>query len=355
MVNTYRALGRRRPGDASPMVDHVRRLFPVGEDATIVLSALAAMVQYPGRKFNWCLVLQSGPGAGKNMIANAMATALGERYFILLDEDDLASKFNGWLAEKLLCVFPELPARAARKAFEKLKTLITDGRGRGIERKGRDKVAANVCANFLFLTNHRDAIRKDASDRRFCVLYSAFQTQADLVKAGMGAQYFRALADWLADGGEEVFADWLAEFPIPEQYDPTKGAHVAPTTSATALAIELGRSDVAQVLADAIDGEAPGMAGDLISWGMAKTYALGRLSAREVTDEGLRQALESLGFAKWGKTDNVVMPDGRKTTLYLRAGVDLGGMSAAAVEKRYMTGQLAAATVSDAAGPGAKR
>ncbi len=347
-VNTYRDVAARRPGDASLMVDHIGKLFPVGDDSTIVLSALAALVQYPGRKFNWCLVLQSGPGAGKNMIANAMIAALGDPYAILLDEDDLAAKFNGWLAEKVLCVFPELPPRAAARALEKLKTLITDGRARGIERKNRDKVATNVCANFLFLTNHRDALRKDINDRRFCILYSRFQTQAELAAAGMGAAYFKRLAEWLRGDGEAIFAHWLAEFDIPERFDPTKGAHVAPATSSTSLAIELGRSEVAQILAEAIDDEEPGFVGDLVSWGLAKQKALDARHLRGVTDEELRQALEGLGFLRWGKTDNVVMPDARKTTLYLRVGAELGGKSNAQVAKIYSDAQKAAKTARDA-------
>ena len=64
--------------------------------------------------------------------------------------------------------------------------MITGGDGLEIEGKGVDQISADVCGNFMFNSNHKDAVRKTQNDRRFCVLFSAQQQAADLTRDGMG-------------------------------------------------------------------------------------------------------------------------------------------------------------------------
>jgi hypothetical protein len=55
-----------RAGDASPWVDHIRRIYPM--DADHIINWLAHCVQRPGDKINHALVLGGEPGIGKDSI-----------------------------------------------------------------------------------------------------------------------------------------------------------------------------------------------------------------------------------------------------------------------------------------------
>jgi len=65
-VNVYKApVVGRRPGDVTPFMDLLKKILPKGDDAIILLSYMAAVVQYPGVKFRWAPFVQGTQGNGK--------------------------------------------------------------------------------------------------------------------------------------------------------------------------------------------------------------------------------------------------------------------------------------------------
>jgi len=69
VVNTYWPIKvERQAGDPTLFVQHVYKILPDGDDARILLTYLAALVQNPGHKFQWCPLIQGPKGNGKNDI-----------------------------------------------------------------------------------------------------------------------------------------------------------------------------------------------------------------------------------------------------------------------------------------------
>ena len=109
------------------------------------------------------------------------------RYTHYPNAADLTNKFNGWLLNKLFIGVEDIYVPDHRRELiETLKPMITGGDGLEIQFKGADQVTADICANFMFNSNHKDAVQKTQSDRRFAVFFTAQQSAADIQAAGMG-------------------------------------------------------------------------------------------------------------------------------------------------------------------------
>src|ERR1700748_2007553 len=132
-------------GDASPFTTHLEKLFTDARDREIILSYLAAIVQYPGYKFQWAPLIQGIEGNGKTFIVTAISKAVGDRYMHLPNVNDLAesgAKFTGWLRGKLFLGFEEVRTTDRRSMVETLKQMVTNSRME-IQNKGVDQVTGD--------------------------------------------------------------------------------------------------------------------------------------------------------------------------------------------------------------------
>lgn len=276
-VNTFLPPNvRMTEGDPTPLLDHLRRLLPVGDDALIFLSYLAACVQYPGRKFAWAPVLQGVEGNGKTLFSIAAAYAVGKRYVHWPKASKLTKQFNGWMVGKLLYCVEDIymPGVQGDAVMEELKPMITGGRGLEIESKGVDQISADIVGNFIINTNHKDGVRKSAKDRRYCMLYCAQQDEADLARdfGSDVSSYMNRMYGWLDDeDGLAIFAHYLKHFEIPERFNPAAGAQRAPRSSSHDEAVAAGLGMIEQLVLEAIEEEKPGFRGGWVSSTALKT------------------------------------------------------------------------------------
>ena len=123
-----------------------------------------------------------------------------------------------------------------------------------------------VSHNAFYSSNHKNALRKTADDRRYCMLYTAQQDESDLERDGMGTDYFTRLFDWIKR--EEVAAAlrWYFEAdPIPPEFDYTVGAIRAPKSSSHDEAIKESRGAAEDELDEMIQQHRSGFRGDWIS------------------------------------------------------------------------------------------
>ena len=63
-------------------------------------------------------------------------------------------------------------------------------------------------------------VRKTKDDRRFAIFYTAQQSMADIVKDGMGGNYFPELYNWLKRDGYAIVTDYLKNYSIPVELNP---------------------------------------------------------------------------------------------------------------------------------------
>lgn len=324
-VNTYWPVDvPRKVGDATPFLVHLAKVLPDERDRMILLCYMAACVQHKGVKFQWAPLLQGVEGNGKTLFTRCVAEAVGRRYVHWPKASKLAAQFNSWMIGKLFYGVEDIYVPdQKREIIEELKPMITGGDGLEIEGKGVDQISADVCGNFMFNSNHQDAVRKTKNDRRFCLLFSAQQQAEDLKRDGMDGDYFPRLYDWLRADGYAIVSDLLHTFPIPDEYNPATHCQRAPVTTSTAAAISASTGGVEQEVHEAIAQGLPGFCGGWIS-SIQLDRLLERLGvARRVTHSKRKEMLNDLGYAYHpalveGRVNNLVLPDGGKPRLFVK-------------------------------------
>lgn len=341
-VNVYKPpVVKRRPGDVAPFLHLLNTILPNGDDAQILLSYLAACVQNVGKKFTWAVFLQGTQGNGKSTFTQCLSHALGNQYIFPLKASAITNPFNSWLVNNVMFIADDIYTVKDRgDMMEELKTMITETM-HSITYKGVDSISKRVCGNFLFNSNHQDAIRKTDDARRFCILYCAQQSHADKIRDGLTLEYFAALYHWLEnEGGYEFVAEYLHTLPIDPRYNPAGECMTAPVTTATKDAIDVGRTVLQTELIELIDNEAPGFAGGFVSLNaMKKSQDLANVTGGKIPNSR-KNALQGLGYIPHpgltdGKTERAVMPDGVKTVLYVRHDSPLCSLTGAAVSAAY--------------------
>jgi hypothetical protein len=352
LVNTWWPVDvPRTVGDAGPFLQHLRKLLPNERDQQILLSYMAACVQHVGVKFQWAPLIQGVEGNGKTLLTRCVAHAVGRRYVHWPKASKLSKEFNGWMVGKVFYAVEDIYTGGSgpnkRDVIEELKPMITGGDGLEIENKGRDQYSADVCGNFMFNTNHKDALPKTKRDRRYAVFYTAQQEPEDLKRDGMAGRYMNDIYAWLRHGGYAIVAELLATWPIPEEFNPAGAlCQRAPETSSTEEAITASMGVIEQEILEAVAQGQQGFAGDWIS-----SVFLTRLleqKRRHLSNRKFKETLGALGYVQHpglpeGRVNNTVQPDGTKPRLYVRQGSPAYYLQGATViAGAYTSAQVAA-------------
>lgn len=359
LVNSYVPYApRTAEGDPAPFLDLLTRMLPDERDRELLLSWFASFAQNQGVKFQWWPVIQGAKGNGKTLLLEVLTYLVGEHYTHLPDAAAMAkgTQFNGWVARKLFIGIEEIKAADRREMIEGMKTLVTNRR-MGMETKGVDQFTGDNAANGVITTNHKDGLPLEPDERRYGIWFCAQQSYADIIRDGMGGDYFPNLYDWLrgtgahaahgADYGKSIVAHYLQTRPVAAEMDPARGLTRAPRTTATdeAVAASLGR--VEQEIVEATEEGRPGFAGGWIS-----SIMLERLLSdmrTSVSRNRRRDLLAALGYVAHpalpnGRTNENVSPDNGKPKLYVRAGhLALNIDTAKGVAEAYSKAQAPAA------------
>lgn len=322
-VNTYWPVDvTRKVGDGTPFFTHLAKVLPDERDRQILLCYMAACVQHKGIKFQWAPLLQGVEGNGKTLFTRCVAEAIGDRYCHFPKASKLAKEFNSWLVGKLFYGVEDIYVPDhKREVIEELKPMIT-GENLEIEGKGVDQINASVCGNFIFNSNHKDAIRKTKNDRRFAVFFTAQQEAADLRRDGMSDGYFTKLYDWLRSDGYAIVTELLHTYPIPDEFNPAGGCMRAPQTSSTTMAINASLGAIEQEIREAVDMGVPGFMGGFIS-SIQLNLLLERIgAARRLSHSKRKDMLHDMGYEYHpalvdGRVNNTVRPDNGKPRLFV--------------------------------------
>jgi hypothetical protein len=308
-VNTYIPVQiKRSVGDVSPFLRHMQMMLPVESDRKLVLDFLAHNIKYPGHKIPWAPMIQSTEGTGKGFIQKAMERILGEMYCYSPKAQELVksgSTFNAWMRAKLLIIVNEIKVDERRELVEILKPMITDERVE-IQAKGIDQEMEDNCANWIFFSNFKDAIPVSQNGRRYAIFYSALQTKADLMRLGMDDAYFNALFNWLYNGGSEIIAQYLTDYPIERGALPGK----APNTSSTEEAVNLSRSPVERLILDCIADGVAGFRGGWVSV-QAVHRSMSEKGMKAINDSLVEQIIAKMGFLLIGRLPRPYMQESR--------------------------------------------
>lgn len=324
LINTYIPAGvEHKDGNPAPFLDHASRILPDDRDRAIVLAYMAACVQYPGVKFQWAPLLQGVEGNGKSLLMTVVAKAVGIKYTHKPPASDISNIFNAWIIRKLFIAVEEVYVADRREVIDALKPLITDDRV-PVTPKGVDQQMGDNRANFMMASNHRDAYRKTANDRRVSMFFTAQQNASDLVRDGMNGDYFPKLYAWLRADGFAIVAKYLSEYRILDELNPATKLMRAPDTSSTGEALEASLGSIEQEVLEAVDEGRQGFAGGWVS-SMAFDHMLSERRGSHLSRNKRKELLESLGYVphpalSGGRVNSIIMQEGGKPRLYIKEG-----------------------------------
>lgn len=359
LVNTYIPIETKRvAGDATPFLNHLRKLLPDERDRTVLLHYMASMRQNPGAKFQWWPVIQGAEGNGKTLLDRVMSFAIGHRYSHLVNPEAMAktgNQFNSWTTGNLYLGIEEIYVGPHRREFlDSFKATVTNDRVPS-ERKGGDQTTGDNRINGMLFTNHKEAVPVNVDSRRYSIFYTAQQSFADILEAGMGGDYFPDLYDWLygrrkyeqlgPNYGMAVVNDMLATYPLQAEFDPAQLCVRAPATTSTSLALRMSLGKAEQEILEAVEEGRPGFAGGWIS-----SIALARLLDQvraNVPHTKRRAMLQAIGYDYHpglidGRVNNTVAPDNGKPRLFVTLGhLSCNLTDPSAIAKAYTAAQNA--------------
>lgn len=328
LVNTYVDLDIPSiEGDVTPFLKHVELMLPDKRDRDILLSYMACCVQHKGYKIQWAPVIQGVEGNGKTLIMRALKHAIGKPYVHLPKAENIDNNFNAWLVNKLFIGVEEIYVPGHRaELLEALKPMITN-EDIGVEFKGVDQTTKDICCNFLFATNHKDAIPINDNSRRYCIFYTAQQHINDLDVCGMTPDYFHNLYGWCKSGGYANITHYLENFDIIAEFNPTTNCQRAPKTTSTTEAVKLSLGTVEQEILEAIEQGRSGFKGGWISSFAIDTLLSDMRKDKAVPRNKRREMLQKLGYdyhpaLKDGRVNNQLMTatEQGKPRLFIKAG-----------------------------------
>lgn len=342
----------RMQGDASPFLEHMRKLLPNDRDREIVMSYMAACVQFKGQKFQWAPLIQGTPGNGKTLLSRCVAEAVGRQYVHWPKASKLGNQFNGWMVGKLFYAVEDIYTPQNKdEIMEELKPMIT-GVELEIEGKGADQVSVEICGNFMFNANLKYGMRKIADDRRIAPFFTPQQSAQDLIREGMTADYFVRLYGWLKKDGFAIVNELLHTYPIKPEFNPALDSGGlstrAPWTSSTDEAIEAGRGGVEQQIMEAVAQGRPGFAGGWVSSMQLQRLLEDLGQAHRLTMQRRRDLLGTLGYVlhpglPQGRVNNNVDPDGGRPMLFVVATHEtIHSRDAAEIARTYAAAQKGA-------------
>ncbi|CAB4124673.1 DNA primase/polymerase, bifunctional, N-terminal [uncultured Caudovirales phage] len=186
-----------------PWLDHVSYLFSNDDERAFLLDYFAHLVQHRGVKIRFAPILIGAQGIGKDLLLNPIVTWLGETNTRQIEPEDFAPGKFGDFYESELCVVQEITRHGKYDLYEKMKAIISGTAGDKVlvNKKYQMPYEVKNLVNFIFFSNHSDAITLADDDRRFFVIESTVSPEKEA--------YYDALAKFYANGGVASVIAWL--------------------------------------------------------------------------------------------------------------------------------------------------
>jgi primase-polymerase (primpol)-like protein len=323
-VNTYKPITiRMQKGDISPLQRLLDINYPDPRDQRIFMSFAATMVQKPGVKSQWAVVLQGVQGCGKTLLVDIIANAVGLRYTHKAKADEFENRFNSqWFGKTFIAI--EDPEMKEAKLEEVIKPLITQNRI-SFEGKGKNARMGDFPANFIITLNDFENLRKRKEARRLAVFMSAMQTPEDKIKMGATDAFYSWFAKWLQTGGQEICNYHLHHYRVDPEFDFAGVCVTAPHTSTTDAAIEESRDEIFAIILEEIELGRIGFKNGFMSSAALTNFLTSRRVRHLLPDSKRGQLLKELGYEhhpglRKGQAVRVVKPDNCRPRIFIKIG-----------------------------------
>lgn len=193
-------------GDPKLWLEFMEYMIPNARERHEALRWCATLIHRLDVRMEYSMLLVSeAQGVGKTTLASAiLAPLVGMQNCSFPSETTIVqSEFNGWMANKRLAVINEIYSGHSWKAYNKLKSLITDKHIEVNQKYQRVYMTENFC-HFIASSNSLRALKMENDDRRW--FYPA------IAEHSWGKENFERLHKWLKSGGLGIIAHWAAGF-----------------------------------------------------------------------------------------------------------------------------------------------
>lgn len=222
----------------APFLNLLDRLVPDPKARFFVQAWLAHLIQHPEVKMHVSLAFWSlEQGVGKNLLFETVSAMIGATHATVIGQTELTGDFNGWANRRVFVIGDEVSSSDRRQDADKLKGLITSTTVRINEKYQPAREVPNLM-NFIFLSNHNDALFLDDHDRRFFVW--------EIIAARLPDQMAQTFVAWRNNGGLASLLHFLQTYDV-KDFNPK--AH-APMTAAKQQMVQDNRSDLETWLSD---------------------------------------------------------------------------------------------------------
>ena len=190
-------------GNCDPYLHFVLEVICAHDKAKYeyLINWLAFLVQKPNKLPEVAIVVMGGQGTGKNTFIKPLSEMLGPHAIETSSIDQIAGRFLGHLADKVLAHANESTWGGNKQYEGTLKALITEPT-RAIERKGLDIQVMKNCIHLIVSSNEDWPVAAALDDRRF-----AFYEVSD--KQQQNSTYFESIHRWLDSGGSSFLLHYL--------------------------------------------------------------------------------------------------------------------------------------------------
>lgn len=278
---------------------HIAHLIEDEGEQKILLNWLAWVVQNPGNRVNWAVVLQGVEGDGKSFFGFLLRAVMGQTNVRMLNANVLDGTFTGWAHGQCVTVIEEPRLHGANKydVLNKMKTYITNPIVE-VHPKGRDPYNVKNTVNYFIPTNFRDALPIIENDRRYCVLFSRWQDGTMLREfVANNPNYYAKLYETL-ERAAPALRKWLLELDIPDDF-PAGG--IAPLTRAHSYMVAASQPEAMRAMNEIIKADDDVFVSrDLINATMLPESLLG-FDIEFVNARTLSMMLEQSGYTFLGR------------------------------------------------------
>jgi hypothetical protein len=197
---------RSMPGNPEPFLEFMRYLVVKPEECKEALRWCATLIAKPEVRMLYGLLLISEmQGVGKSTLSSRiLAPLVGMSNVGFPTENDIVeSQFNSWMANKRLVVVSEIYSGHSWKAYNKLKTYITDTEIM-VNEKQQKRYQTENWAHFIASSNSVKAMKIEDEDRRWLC--------PECTEIKWPAKKFKEFNEWINAGGLAIIKHWAENF-----------------------------------------------------------------------------------------------------------------------------------------------
>lgn len=233
-------------GDARLWEEFLERLIPDAGDRQELARWCATLIACPDIKMLYGVLLISEiQGVGKGTLGEkVLAPLVGEHNVSYPSEAEIVeSNYNYWAAHKRLAVVHEIYAGHSSKAYNKLKSVVTD-RYITVSKKYQANYEIENWIHIFACSNSMRAIQMTMDDRRWFV--------PKVTEKKQDAAYWAEFNGWLNEqGGLQIIRSWAENFV--KKHGPVLRGNSAPWSAAKKEIVEEGYSPGMTLVADLLD------------------------------------------------------------------------------------------------------